>query len=269
MNVTSVLEPIIQRDITAPGDYTGEDGLLYCGKCHTPKQTRGTGLLAGKLLPIPCACQMQEREDEEARERRKRVEELRERCLPIKGMHAHIFAAASDAKHIQLARRYVEKWDELRAKNTGLLFWGNTGTGKSFTAHCIANALIDREVPVRLYSAVDLVRRLTDRDKRDETIQKVRTVPLLILDDVGAERDTDFAREQLCAVIDDRAESGKPLIVTTNFSLDEMKSSTDKEMQRIFDRLGALCVPVSVTGESRRKEIGAQKLREAREILGA
>lgn len=47
-----------------------------------------------------------------------------------------------------------------------------------------------------------------------------------------------------------------------------MKSSTNAMQQRIFDRLGALCVPVAVTGESRRRAIGEQKLREAKEILG-
>lgn len=169
MNVTGILEPILEKPIEEPEDYRGEDGLLYCGTCRTPKQTRGHGLLEGRLLPIVCACQLRAQEEEKERERKARVEALRSRCLPDKGMHSHTFDAASDAKHIRLARRYVDEWESIRRKNVGLLFWGNTGTGKSFTAHCIANALIDLGVGVRLYSTEEIVARLSDRESREET----------------------------------------------------------------------------------------------------
>ena len=55
-----------------PGDYTGEDGLLYCGKCRTPKQFRMEAPpLEGRLLPHPCRCE-QERLDREAAEQEAR-----------------------------------------------------------------------------------------------------------------------------------------------------------------------------------------------------
>ena len=55
-----------------PGDYTGEDGLLYCGKCRTPKQFRMEAPpLEGRLLPHPCRCE-QERIDREAAEQEAR-----------------------------------------------------------------------------------------------------------------------------------------------------------------------------------------------------
>ncbi len=267
MNVIAVLEPLISRPVFAPGDYVGEDGLCYCGQCRTPKQAHGTGALEGRLLPIPCACRTKEREAEAERDRLREIEALRERCLPNRAMRAHTFAAAGEARHIRLARRYADKWEKVYAENIGLLLWGNTGTGKSFTAHCIANALIDRGVPLRLWSTVELVARLMDREKRDEALDKVRHLPLLILDDVGAERDTPYVREQLCAAIDERAESRKPLIVTTNYSVSEVKGSGDTAMQRIFDRLEAQCVPIAVTGESRRRALGAGKLKAAKELL--
>ena len=46
------------------------------------------------------------------------------------------------------ARAYVENWKEAYKNNTGLLLFGDVGTGKSFFAGCIANALLDRDVPV-------------------------------------------------------------------------------------------------------------------------
>lgn len=258
----------INKPNQEPGDYTGPDGLLYCGKCHTPKQMRGSGVLAGKLLSIVCACRDSEMQAAELKVRQKRVEDLRARCLPLEAMHRRVLTTAGDERHIAVARRYIDQWEHMRSDNIGLMFWGNTGTGKTYTAQCIANALIDREIPVLYTTAVDLVSAIMDRDiKRTELVDRLRKIPLLIIDDVGAERDTAFSREQLCSIIDTRSESGKPLIVTTNYTIGEMDNCTDPTLQRIFNRLRACCVPVAVTGPSKRNAVGAQKMQRARELL--
>ena len=267
MNMMGIIDKI-NKPNGCPGDYTGADGLLYCGRCQKPKQIHGSGILEGKLLSIPCECMQREIDAEREQEKRRKADELRAVCLPVKAMHKHTFERADDSKHVTIARRYVEEWERMRAQNIGLLFWGNTGTGKSYTAHCIANALLDRQIPVKLVSAVELVARLMEKEGREEYIKRLQDAPLLIIDDIGAERDTAFSREQLCAVIDARSECGRPLIVTTNYGLTEMRECTDHALQRIFDRLTALCVPVSVVGQSRRGEIGSEKINAARTILG-
>ena len=264
-----VLDAIISKPNAAAGDYTGEDGLLYCGKCHKPKLMRfNSGIFAGEVKAITCACKEAELEAAALEEKRKRVEALRVRCLPTESMHRRVFATAGNEDHISKARIYVENWEEVQRDSIGLMFWGNTGTGKTYAAQCIANALIDREIPVYYTSAVDLIAKLMDKDtRRDELMDKLRRVPLLIIDDVGAERDTAFSREQLCAVIDARNESGKPLIVTTNYTASQMKSCDDPVLQRIFDRLRSCCVPIAVVGESKRSAVAAQKMQRVRELL--
>lgn len=258
----------INRPNSEPGDYTGPDGLLYCGACGTPKQMRGEGPFSGHLLSIMCACAQEAYDKEMEQERRRKAEELRAVCLPVESMRTHTFDSAVDAPHIKTARRYVAKWDEVSAKNIGLLLWGNTGTGKSFTAQCICNALLDRKIPVKYVSAVELVAALMDRDvKRGPYMDGLRKTPLLVIDDIGAERDTAFSREQICAVIDARSEAGRPLIVTTNLTLDEMDACRDQALQRVYNRMKALCVPVAVIGESRRDGIAEEKTRLARELL--
>ena len=266
MNMAQVLDHFNISN-KALGDYINEDGLLYCSRCHAPKQAHGVGLMDGKLLFITCDCQKREQAAEEKRKLRDKAEELRKSCLPVKAMHRHNFEAADESRHIQIARRYVEQWNEMRKRNMGLMFWGNTGTGKRFAAHCVANAMIDQLVPARVYSAGYIVDLLQDRSKRDEIHEKINTLPLLILDDIGAERETPYAQEKLCSIIDERSEAGLPLIVTTNYTIADMDNYADAEMQRIFDRLRALCIPVAVIGESRRRVIGAHKLREAKELL--
>ena len=59
------------------------------------------------------------------------------------------------------ARAYVENWKEAYKNNTGLLLFGDVGTGKSFFAGCIANALLDRDVPVLMTNFPTILNRLT------------------------------------------------------------------------------------------------------------
>lgn len=266
---SGILNSIIERGRNEkPGDYRGEDGLLYCGKCRKPKEmVLDTGVFDGRVVPIPCECRQREAEEERARNNKARVEELREYYLPREQMRKCRFENAEESVQIKTAQAFVAHWDEVSSDGTGLILWGNTGTGKSFSALCIANALIDRQIHVKYFSAVDLISDLMDKEKRDGIFKSVSEVPLLILDDIGAERQTEFAREQLCRVIDARIEAGKPLICTTNYSLTEMQNATDSSQARIFDRILSVCVPVKVVGESRRRASASRKLEAFKRII--
>ena len=64
---------------------------------------------------------------------------------------------------------------------------------------------------------------------------------LLIIDDFGMERGTEYGLEQVYNVIDSRYRSGKPLIVTTNLTLDSLQNPQDTAHARIYDRLLEMC----------------------------
>ena len=255
----------LNRENRTEGDYFGPDGLLYCGSCGKPKQTRLEGF-PGPVY-ISCSCMEAAQAAADERERQKQIEDLRAYCLPSGLIRNHTFAVAEPEKHIERAKRFVDNWEEVKRRNLGIVFYGPVGTGKSFAAHCIANALIDKGIPVRYLSAVDLVAAMMDNSKREAVLSGLTTVPLLIIDDLGAEHDSAYSRSQICSVIDSRVESGKPLIITTNYSLREMQRSPDHTLARTFDRILSACVPVAVSGESRRKQQAAANLRAAKELL--
>ena len=77
---------------------------------------------------------------------------------------------------------------------------------------------------------------------RNEYISRLCRYPLLILDDFGMERGTEYGLEQVFNVIDSRYRSGKPLIVTTNLTLDDLHNPEDTAHSRIYDRLLSMCV---------------------------
>lgn len=85
--------------------------------------------------------------------------------------------------------------------------------------------------------------------------------------DFGMERGTEYALEQIYNIIDSRYRSRKPLIVTTNLTLTELKNPQDTAHARIYDRLLELCTPIACTGPSMRKDIGQAKLNLLKTLL--
>lgn len=91
---------------------------------------------------------------------------------------------------------------------------------------------------------------------------------LLIIDDLGIERGTEYALEQVYNVIDTRYKSGRPLIVTTNLTLDELKAPADIPHKRIYDRVLGMCVPVMFNGVNFRKKEAAANMEAAKKLFG-
>ena len=173
---------------------------------------------------------------------------------------------------MEQARRYVSHWEQMRRQNLGLLFWGKPGNGKTFAAACIANALLDQEgmdVPtVKMTTFGTILNRLPGMNAQDKTwyLNQFRDCDLLILDDFGMERQTEYAREQIFNIIDGRYLARRPLIVTTNLSMNALKHPACMEQQRIYDRILEMCVPVCFDGESLRQGKAAENLQKFRQL---
>lgn len=258
----------------APGDYTGEDGLLYCGKCRTPKQFRMEAPpLEGRLLPHPCRCEQErldrEAAEQEARRHRQAVADLKRRGFTDPAMREWTFANDnSKCPQMKHAWFYVENWPTMQAENIGYLLWGGVGTGKSYFAGCIANALMEQEVAVRMTNFALILNDLTASfEGRNEYISRLCRAPLLILDDFGMERGTEYGLEQVYNVIDSRYRSRRPLIVTTNLSLQDLQHPQDTAHARIYDRLLEMCAPIRFSGENFRKATAQDKLARLKNLM--
>ena len=267
-------------DITATTaeaeDYTGEDGLLYCGKCHTPKEAyfaEGKTCFGRDRHPAECDCQRAEREERAAAEKQRShletVERLKRRGFTDPAMQGWTFENDNGkCPQMTKARSYVELWEQMKDGNHGLLLWGKVGTGKSYFAGCIANALMEREIPVCMTNfALILGDLAASFEGRNEYISRLCSYPLLILDDFGMERGTEYGLEQVYSVIDSRYRSGKPLIATTNLTLEELQHPQDTPHARIYDRLTSMCAPVRFTGSNFRKETAQEKLERLKQLM--
>ena len=170
-----------------------------------------------------------------------------------------------NSEKICFGQKYAEKWDEIEQGNHGLLLWGQVGTGKTYFAACIANALIEKEIPVKMTNLAAVMN--CKYEDRNDFIKDICRYHLLILDDFGMERDTSYGLETIYQVIDRRYQAGKPLILTTNLTLKELQNPQNLDHQRIYDRVLEMCAPIRFIGESKRTAIGKDKKLKLDEIL--
>ena len=168
------------------------------------------------------------------------------------------------------ARRYVAIWEEMLEHDIGLLFWGLPGNGKTFAAACIANALCEKWLDVRMTTLAAVLGKLPalSAQEKNDYLDTLKSCDLLILDDFGMERRTDYAQEQVFSLIDGRYLARKPLIVTTNLCLQELKQPADMTERRVFDRILELCVPVCFDGPSLRQDKAKDTVAMYKELTG-
>lgn len=258
------------------GDYSNADGLLICGKCHTQKECVLTKK-DGTTRTVHCACKCSvEQNAREAEEKRKRdrmqyLDSMRRTGFPDAEMREWTFAKSdhTDQKNENIARRYVANFDTMRKQGTGLLLCGTVGTGKSFLAAAIANELIDQGTPCLMTNFSRIISRVSEKFGGDQKyLDDLNRFDLLIIDDLGAERDTEFTWEKVMNVIDARYRAGLPLIITTNLTLEDLADPSDIRRQRVFSRLKEMCIFLEVNGADRRNKKMRDKLTTTKSLLG-
>lgn len=242
------------------GDYV-KDGLLYCGKCNTPKQCRIElfGAVRTPFCMCKCAAAARAAENEEYRQRERMQEILKLRRLGFPDVEMIRWTFENDdgtnEKLSTAARNYVANFAEMRKRGKGLLLFGRVGAGKTFAAACIANALIDKGIPALVTNFARLVNTISGMyDGKQAYIDGLNRFDLLVIDDLASERDTEYMGEIVQNIIDSRYRAGLPLIITTNLTSEELKHPSEIRKQRIYSRLFEMCVPIEVKHKDRRKE---------------
>ena len=258
---------------TEEGDYV-KDGLLYCGKCNTPKQKR-VEVMGMVIYPkCLCECEVERRDREEEAERKRelaeRIKKYRKMGFPQSQMEYWTFDNddKGNEKLTNMAKRYVNHFDAMCRDGKGLLLYGGVGTGKTYIACMIANALIDKGYPVLVTNFARVLSTLQGTFDKQEYLDSLNQFKLLIIDDLGIERDTGYAKEQVFNIIDSRYRAGLPMIITTNLTMQKLATESELADKRVYDRILERCYPVEVAGESRRMKKLINSRDDMKNILG-
>lgn len=252
------------------------DGLIHCRSCGGRRQiVLPSPFHEGFVVPR-CICPCQKEADRiraEEAAKHERMERIRRRkAQGLQDSYLHDYTFANDNGQNPLigkAHAYVEQWHEAYKQNVGLLLFGDVGTGKSFFAGCIANALLDMDVPVLMTNFPTILNKLTGlySEDRAEFVNSLDEYDLLIIDDLGAERSTEYAMEQIFNIVDSRYRNRKPMIITTNLRLEEIKKPPDLAHARIYDRILERCAPILFAGKNFREEKAEVTKAAAKEIV--
>lgn len=270
----------LQNQVIKECDYYGDDGLLVCGVCKEPRQEIAPWEVGGRTEMLKrarnCKCDRdlaeQQKREEQMKADMEVVARLRELSLMDVKFKDAVFenfkSNKENERNLKLCRRYATAFDKMLEKAQGLLMWGDVGTGKSFAAACIANHLLNSKVPVVMTSFVKILEIIDkDRDEESTIIARLGRAKLVVFDDLGAERSTDYAIEKVYNIIDSRYRSGLPMILTTNLTLDAMQNETDIRYKRIFDRIFETCYPMQFTGVSWRMKSAYQRFASMETLL--
>ena len=272
-----LFQPANIRKLQEDEYWDAEHGLICCGACHTPRQTRQSLLGVEWMLDCLCRCQAKQR-DLKTQEVRKQEYMEQIRRMKTEGLQDQYLRectfsndAGYNPEELGYARQYVAGWETMQQQSRGLLLWGSVGSGKSFIAGCIANALLEKGVPVLMTNFPRILNALTDLKHvdRNQYVDSLNKYSLLILDDLGAGRSTEFALEQMFHVVDSRYRSKKPMIVTTNITLTELKETQDLDLRRVYDRILERCIPLKVNNVNIRGQKAAHDMDETRGLLSA
>lgn len=153
-------------------------------------------------------------------------------------------------------RGFVDELDERLDSGRGLWLFGDTGTGKTTLAMLISKAALEARRSVAIYSLPKLlarIRRTYDAEPGGDSylafFERLTSVDLLHIDDLGAEKRSDWVLEQLYALINERYETERSVLITTNLPHDELEEQIG---QRTVSRLSQMCDEVPLFGDDRR-----------------
>lgn len=244
------------------GDFY-ENGLLHCGICKEAKVLQIDGN-NGKPFKVGRACRCIRREREEA-ERRLKEEQRKEEIEKYKtvsgiigreqNLHfSDLTVTDNNRKIIEICSDYVDNFKSHEKAGEGFIFYGDVGTGKTIMAEVIINTFIERYAqPAKMVQLTDIIQLAIDNGTSyNSFIATLSYIPLLVVDDLGVERKSDFAIEKITQIVDKRYKSFKPTIYTTNLSVKAMEECEDMQYRRIYDRILDRCKPIRFKGKSMR-----------------
>ena len=270
--ITGAVAALAKSSPRNSNEYLAQDGVYRCRICQEPTRTRISVPGFGDFEPsITCGCDRKKEEMRKLRQREQTLERLRRNCFGQSSMSAWCFENddRTNPKLSDAMEKYAENFQKFLPEGRGLLLYGTVGTGKSFYAACIANRLLEKGYSAKMTNFATLTNDLSGMGEgKNRYIDELNQHSLLVIDDLGAERKSEYVREIVFNIIDSRYRSGKPMIITTNLTGEELRKPDSTENARIYDRILGCCFPQEINGPSRRRKELKSTMDQMRSMLG-
>lgn len=258
--------------------------LAKCSKCGEPTGKEMHLFGKKRIVPVMCKCRKEEYEAKklanENQDKQIKLQQMFSNGLMTTEFRTYTFKNwdhnLGNKKLYTMASKYTKNFNMALEKNIGLIIRGTKGNGKTYSTGCIANELLSQGIPVVCVSIINLLERIKKNfntwgdQGTQEILNTLNNADLLIIDDLGTENNTSWVRAMIYQIIDDRYRKKKPLIITTNLSLDELRKKYDPDgSDRTYDRLvNEMCTSIEINEPSIRLKKGFEKTEYLREMMG-
>jgi len=162
-----------------------------------------------------------------------------------------------DQAIVRATRRFCAEIDHKLDAGRGLWFMGSVGTGKTSLAMLVSKAALKAGRSVAIYSLPRLLNEIRDTHRAErshvELLDRLTAVDLLHLDDVGAERTTDWVLEELYSIVNARYEDERSMVITTNIL--DREALCEQITERTVSRLTEMCDELPVLGPDHRLDV--------------
>jgi DNA replication protein DnaC len=163
-----------------------------------------------------------------------------------------------DPQVVSATRRFADTIDKKLDSGRGLWFMGPVGTGKTTLAMLVSKAALKAGRSVAIYSLPRLLNEIRDTHRAERShvdlLDRLTAVDLLHIDDVGAERTTDWVLEELYSIVNARYEDERSIVITTNIL--DREALCEQISERTVSRLTEMCDELPLIGHDRRMEMG-------------
>ena len=257
------------------GDYT-KDGVIHCGYCHTPKQILHEWRGELRAFPIHCRCKQEclarIAKEREQRQKQEKAEKNRQHALPYPYMHQWTFAHddGGSPKATQYFKHYVENFAEMKKDGNGLFLFGVKGSGKTYAAAQIVNALCDKGYRCLVTSFMEIVKNLLslNRENRQEYLDDICSHDLLVFDDFGGETNSNFFDINLEEIVKTCYMKYIPMIVITPMAQDTLEQGLNATRQTAVNRMKERCYCLTLRNTNRFKQQTNQRRDKMEKLLG-
>jgi DNA replication protein DnaC len=162
-----------------------------------------------------------------------------------------------DPQVVSATRRFADRIDEKLDAGRGLWFMGPVGTGKTTLSMLVSKAALKGGRSVAIYSLPRLLNEIRDTHRAERShvdlLDRLTAVDLLHIDDVGAERTTDWVLEELYSIVNARYEDERSIVITTNIL--DREALCEQITERTVSRLTEMCDELPLLGHDRRMEM--------------
>lgn len=267
-----------ERILTTSPKSSAIDPPPVCDSCGKSRSYLQFGDYVSTLL-LPCMCpesvalrtasELDEAKKEEERSQQERERKtmslvkkvFRDSMVPERFLQRtfQTYDRKRNPQAFDIASKYAA--DFTRETKAGLMFFGTPGTGKTHLSAAIANAQLIQGRSVIFGTVPGLLSRLRESydkgtgEKEAEIMQAFFSCALLVMDDLGKEKVSDWVEEKVYEIINTRYEQEKPVIITTNVGLGSVESRYGWNGAAIVSRLFEMCQGVKMDGEDYRRGV--------------